>query len=59
MTRSNGPGMIHMKDFPGKSSQATSKSLVGSVSSRGHENTTVEVEQSELVAYGILYIRKK
>jgi len=47
-----------MKDFPEKSSQATSKSLVGSVSSHEHGNTTVEVEQSESVAYGILYIRK-
>ena len=59
MIKTNGPGMIRMKDFLGKSSQATSRNLVGSVSSRGHENTTVEVEQSESVAYGILYIRKK
>jgi len=52
-----------MKDFPGKSLQATSRSLVWSVSSREHESTTVEVEQSEWVACGILrtfgYMRTK
>ena len=58
MMRTNGPGMIRMKDFPGKSSQATSRNLVWSASSREHGNTTVEVEQSELAAYGILDIRK-
>jgi hypothetical protein len=50
--------MIRMKDFLGKSSQATSRNLVWLASSRGHGNTIVEEEQSEWAAYGILAIRK-
>ena len=50
--------MIRMKDFPGNFSQATSRSLVQSISSHGHRNTTIEIEQSESIACGILYIRE-